>query len=80
MLKFYIKVFYVMGKALSGELACPCDRSCGWNYAPLKLLGGKLCLLNNSETLRDISTRLGTNIKHHQTMFREQEPLLLLHF
>ena len=25
---FYIKVFYVMGKALSGELSCPCDRSC----------------------------------------------------
>ena len=28
MLKFYIEVFYVMGKALSGELPCPCDRSC----------------------------------------------------
>ena len=28
MLKFYFKVFYVMGKALSGELSCPCDRSC----------------------------------------------------
>ena len=27
-LKFYVKVFYVMGKALSGELSCPCDRSC----------------------------------------------------
>ena len=27
MLKFYDKVFYVMGKALSGELSCPCDRS-----------------------------------------------------
>ena len=26
--KFNIKVFYVMGKALSGELSCPCDRSC----------------------------------------------------
>ena len=25
--KFNIKVFYVMGKALSGELSCPCDRS-----------------------------------------------------
>ena len=22
------KVFYVMGKALSDELSCPCDRSC----------------------------------------------------
>ena len=25
---FYVKVFYVMGKVLSGELSCPCDRSC----------------------------------------------------
>ena len=25
---FYVKVFYVVGKALSGELSCPCDRSC----------------------------------------------------
>ena len=28
MLKFSIKVVYVMGKALSGKLSCPCDRSC----------------------------------------------------
>ena len=28
MLKFYVKVFYVMGKALTGELSCPYDRSC----------------------------------------------------
>ena len=27
-LAFYVKVFYVMGKALSCELSCPCDRSC----------------------------------------------------
>ena len=25
---FYVIVFYVMAKALSGELFCPCDRSC----------------------------------------------------
>ena len=25
---FYVKVFYVMGEGLSGELSCPCDRSC----------------------------------------------------
>ena len=25
---FYVKVFYMMGKVLSGELSCPCDRSC----------------------------------------------------
>ena len=28
LLKFYVKVFYVMGKARSDELSCPCDRSC----------------------------------------------------
>ena len=27
-LGFYVKVFYVMSKVLSGELSCPCDRSC----------------------------------------------------
>ena len=27
-LSFNVKVFYVMGKALPGELSCPCDRSC----------------------------------------------------
>ena len=25
---FDVKVFYVMGKALSGKLSCLCDRSC----------------------------------------------------
>ena len=30
--KFNIKVFYVMGKVLSGELSCPCDRSCFRQY------------------------------------------------
>ena len=30
MLKFYVKVFYVMGKALTSELFCPCDRSCSF--------------------------------------------------
>ena len=28
MLNFYVKVFYVIGKALTGELSCPCDMSC----------------------------------------------------
>ena len=31
--KFNVKVFYVMGKALSGSLSCPCDR----------FYGGKQC-------------------------------------
>ena len=25
---FYIYVFHVMDKALTGELSCPCDRTC----------------------------------------------------
>ena len=28
MLKFYVKVFYMMGKALSSELSCPSNRFC----------------------------------------------------
>ena len=43
-LSFYVKVSYVMGKALSGELSCPCDRSClcccQKHYLRLLLLGG----------------------------------------
>ena len=27
-----LKFFYVLGKALSGELSCPCDRSCFYMY------------------------------------------------
>ena len=30
---FTLKFFYVMGKALSGELSCPCDRSCCLSYS-----------------------------------------------
>ena len=32
--KFNVKVFYVMGNALSGELSCPCDRSCSGSNKP----------------------------------------------
>ena len=38
-LSFYVKIFYVMGKALSGELSCPCDRS--W-YFSSHLIRGQL--------------------------------------
>ena len=31
--KFNVKVFYVMGKALSGELSCPCDRACFMSFS-----------------------------------------------
>ena len=37
--KFHVKVFYVLGRALSGELSCPCDRSC---YVMGKALSGNL--------------------------------------
>ena len=39
-----------MGKALSGELSCPCDRSCGGMRFILSLLfnfGWKILLANN---------------------------------
>ena len=36
---FTLKFFYVMGKALSGELSCPCDRSCLGLLLCLCLLG-----------------------------------------
>ena len=38
------------------------------------------CPLHNSDTIQDIFMKLGTNINHYQTMCREQEPLLHLHF
>ena len=41
MLKFYVNIFYVMGKALSGELSCPFDRSC---YAPGTIVRGHYVL------------------------------------
>ena len=39
MLKFYVKVFHVMGKALTGELSIPCVRSC---FVCLLFLFGKI--------------------------------------
>ena len=39
------------------------------NYSPWKL-----CQLNNFETVLDIFMELGRNMKHYQTMCREQEP------
>ena len=38
------------------------------------------CPLHNSDTVQDIFMKLGTNINHHQSMCREQEPTLHLHF
>ena len=38
------------------------------------------CPLHNSDTVQDIFMKLDTNINHHQTMCREQEPELRLHF
>ena len=43
--KFNVKVFYVMGKALSGKLSCPCDRSClTLNFSHSSLLSACHCL------------------------------------
>ena len=39
-----------------------------------------LCLLHNFDTVQDIFMKLSTNINHHQTMCREQEPKLHLYF
>ena len=39
-----------------------------------------LCPLHNSDTVQDIFMKLGSNVNHHQTMCREQEPTLNLHF
>ena len=38
------------------------------------------CPLHNSDTFQDIFMKLGTNINYHQTMCREQELTLHLHF
>ena len=35
---FDVKVFYVMDKALSGELSCPCDRSCSFMISNVECL------------------------------------------
>ena len=37
MLKFIRESFYLMGKALSGELSCPCDRSCLFGALRVKI-------------------------------------------
>ena len=38
------------------------------------------CPFHNSDTIPDIFMKLGTNVNHHQTMCREQDPKLHLHF
>ena len=38
------------------------------------------CPLYRSDTVQDIFIKLGTNINRHQTMCKEQEPTLHLHF
>ena len=44
------------------------------NNARLKILVYKLHPLNNSETVWDIFLKLGTNIKHHQMICRDEVP------
>ena len=38
------------------------------------------CVHSITDTVQDIFIKLGTNINHHQTMCRKQEPTLHLHF
>ena len=51
-LSFYVKVFYVMGKALSGELSCPCDRSCSIKSQLLTSCWNCFCHYNPNEGLQ----------------------------
>ena len=49
-------------------------------FFPLKIWILKSCPLNKSQTLLDIFMKLCTNIKHDQTVCKEQGPLIYLHF
>ena len=60
---FYVKVFYVMDKALSGELSCPCDRSCSFMISNVECLSfaiyttaHRLCLISFNHCLDRLST------------------------
>ena len=50
------------------------------NYGPLNFFWWKSCPLHNFDTVQNIFMKLCGNINHHQTMCREQEPYLHLHF
>ena len=50
------------------------------NYAPLKFFLWKSCPLCNFNTVKKIFMKLCTNIHQYQTMCKEKEPLLHLHF
>ena len=47
---------------------------------PLLVIRKELFPLYNFKTAKDIFMKLGTNIKHHQTMCRAQESLLYSQF
>ena len=44
-----------------------------WSYFPLIIFHTILCPLYNSKTVRDISMKLGTLIKHDEMMCRAKE-------
>ena len=48
------------------------------SYFPLIIFHTISCPLYNSKTVRDISMKLGTLIKHDEMMCRAKEPQLLL--
>ena len=45
-----------------------------WSYFPLIIFHIISCLLYNSKTVRDISMKLGTLIKHDEMMCHAKEP------
>ena len=44
-----------------------------WSYFPLIIFHTISCPLYNSKTIRDISMKLDTLIKHNETMYHVQE-------
>ena len=60
-LSFYIKVFYVMGKALSGELSCPCDRSCSVISGRWEVDNERVCAIEHRLGLRRFCLEQGSN-------------------
>ena len=51
-----------------------------WSYFPLIIFHTILCLLYNSQTIRDFSMKHSTLIKHDETMCHAQESLFLLSY
>ena len=66
--KFNVIVFYVMGKALSGKLSCPCDRSCC-----VYIENGILCVVIGIALMRQYNENT-----QHTFMLKKLENISLL--